>query len=82
MLNVAAKLKKNGQTEWDRQAGFSVEAEPLSILRGASLTVLIVLVFVGSSILGEIGKHTKPSQQPIQQAQVVQGVPQAKPVKA
>ena len=82
MLNAAAKLKKNGQTEWDRRTGFSVEAEPLGILRSVSLTVLIVLVFVGSSILGEIGKHTKPSQQQIQQAQVVQSVPQATPVKA
>jgi TPR repeat protein len=77
MLNAAAKLKKNGQTEWDRRTGFSVEAEPLGILRSVSLTLLIVLVFVGSSILGEIGKHTKPSQQQIQQAQVVQSVPQA-----
>jgi|GEM_PF-272650 len=77
MLNAAAKLKKNGQTEWDKRTGFSVEAESLSILRRASLTVLIVLLIIAYGIIGEIEKHTIPSKQPIQQAQVVQSVPQA-----
>jgi len=72
MLKAAENLKKNGQTTWDRDTGFSVEAKPLGILRGVLLTVLMLFVFVAYSIIGEAGKNIASNQQSKQQVQVVQ----------
>ncbi len=72
MLNAATRLKKKGKTDWDRWMGFSVEAEPLSIIRKGVLTMLLVSLIMANAIIGRIDNKITPNQEPRQQVQAQQ----------
>jgi TPR repeat protein/curved DNA-binding protein CbpA len=45
MLYAGSRLKKNGKTDWDKWAGFNIEADPLSLLR--KTVIIITLMIMG-----------------------------------
>ena len=83
MLNAARRLKENGKTDWDRWTGFSVKAEPLSIIRKIVLivvsTVLFVSLIMACNIIWFVVNKTETSQEQTQQVESVQSTQQALP---
>ncbi len=67
-LIAAIRLKKKGKTDWDRWAGFSVEAEPLSLIRKLVIIALFVVLLFFNSVIDMVNKKTSSQvqTQPIQ----------------
>ena len=61
-LRAAGRLKKNGQSDWDKWTGFIVVPEPLGVIRKTSLTLLSVVVI----LIGYTNNAKAPNQIPNQ----------------
>lgn len=69
ILNAGTRLKQKGKTDWDRWTGFSVEAEPLSIIRIVALTVLLMSLIMADSIMKHMENKITTTQVQIKSTQ-------------